>query len=210
MIQTQKPAKIHSFAIRLFHWLNAIAVVLMLGSGLQIYNASPLFGFSFPQEITLGKWLGGALQLHFTAMWLLMINFAVYLILGSLSGRLKRMFFPLKLADILAVTRQTLGLKLEHEPGRYNALQRLLFVAVLMAMLLTILSGFAVWKPVQLRGLASLMGGYEAARYVHFTGMALVAAFTVIHLAMAVVFPSSLRAMITGSAHDANKGAHNV
>ncbi len=90
-----QPATIHPLWLRITHWINAVAVVIMIGSGWEIYNASPLFPFEFPKSITLGGWLAGALLWHFAAMWLFAVNGLVYVVLGILTGRFRRKLLPL-------------------------------------------------------------------------------------------------------------------
>ena len=191
---------IHPLYVRLFHWLNAIAIVIMLMSGWRIYNASPLFSFRFPNAVTLGGWLGGALQWHFAAMWLLVINLMVYFIIGAAAGHFRKSFFPVSPASVLRDLGKALKGRLPHEVGRYNAVQKFSYIGVILAIVLTIASGLCVWKPVQLQGLTALMGGYEGARLVHFAGMMAIAAFIVVHLSLVILVPSTLWPMITGSA----------
>src|SRR6516225_3783564 len=88
--------------VRVTHWLNALGVILMVMSGWRIYNASPLFDFRFPRSITMGGWLGGALQWHFAVMWLLFVNGCVYLALNILTGRVQRRFWPLSVREFLS------------------------------------------------------------------------------------------------------------
>jgi thiosulfate reductase cytochrome b subunit len=190
---------IHPLWLRITHWINAIAMVVMIGSGWEIYNASPLFGFDFPKTITIGGWLAGALLWHFAAMWLLAVNGLVYLVLGLASGRFRRKLLPIRPADVLADTRAALGGKLVHDDlSVYNAVQKLLYLGVILAGIVVVLSGLAIWKPVQLQELTALLGGYDFARYVHFFAMAAIVGFLVIHVVMAFVVPKSLRAMVTG------------
>ena len=193
------PATIHPLWLRITHWINAVAVVVMIGSGWEIYNASPLFPFEFPKSITLGGWLAGALLWHFAAMWLFAVNGLVYVVLGILTGRFRRKLLPLHASEVVADTRLALRGKLPHDDlAVYNALQKLLYLGVIVAGVVVVLSGLAMWKPVQLWWLAALFGGYEPARYVHFFAMAAIVGFTVIHIVMAFVVPKALRAMITG------------
>jgi thiosulfate reductase cytochrome b subunit len=193
------PAVVHPLWLRITHWINAVAVIIMIGSGWEIYNASPLFAFAFPQSITIGGWLAGALLWHFAAMWLLAVNGLVYLALGILTGRFRRKLLPLHAVEIVADTRRALRWKLPHDdPSAYNALQKLFYLGIIVAGIVVVLSGLAMWKPVQLWWLAAAFGGYEPARYVHFFAMAAVVGFTVIHIVMAFAVPKALRAMITG------------
>ena len=176
-------------------------MIIMIMSGWRIYDASPVFsGIYFPPVLTLGGWLGGALQWHFAAMWLLMANFLVYIIFGFWSGHFARAMFPLTPAAVWRDFNLALRFKLPHETGIYNAVQRASYVGVLAAIVLTILAGFAVWKPVQFSSLAALMGGYDGARIVHFLGMSAIVAFLVMHLVLVALVPSTLIPMFTGTA----------
>jgi thiosulfate reductase cytochrome b subunit len=185
--------------VRTMHWINAVAVVLMIMSGWQIYNASPLFGFSFPASITLGGWLGGALLWHFAAMWLLMVNGLAYLTLGFATGRFRKKLLPITPSGVIADTRAALTGKLSHDDlTHYNYVQKLLYAGIIVVGIVIVLSGLAIWKPVQLQYLTALFGGYDVARYVHFICMAAIVAFLVVHVALALLVPKSLRAMIIG------------
>lgn len=194
------PAKVIQPAwVRIVHWINAVAMILMIMSGWQIYNASPLFGFTFPKTITLGGWLAGALLWHFAAMWLLMVNGLVYLILGLATGRFRKKLLPITSEGVIADTKAALTGKLSHaDLTKYNYVQKLLYAGIIVVGILIVLSGLALWKPVQLQYLTALFGGYEAARYVHFFCMAAIVAFLVVHVALALLVPKSLRAMIIG------------
>jgi thiosulfate reductase cytochrome b subunit len=192
-------AIVHPRWLRITHWINAVAVVVMIGSGWEIYNASPLFAFHYPKAITLGGWLAGALLWHFAAMWLFVVNGLVYVVLGVVTGRFARKLLPIRPGDILSDAGAALTGKLSHaDLSVYNAVQKLLYLGVILAGLVIVLSGMAIWKPVQLQELAALFGGYDAARYVHFFAMATIAGFLVIHIIMALLVPRALRAMITG------------
>jgi thiosulfate reductase cytochrome b subunit len=186
--------------VRTMHWINAVAIILMIMSGWQIYNASPLFSsLRFSHAITLGGWLGGALLWHFAAMWLLTINGLAYLIMGFATGRFKRKLLPITPGGVISDTRAALTGKLSHDDlTKYNQVQKLLYAGIIVVGVLIVLSGLSIWKPVQLQWLTALFGGYDAARYVHFICMSLIVAFLVIHVALAVLVPKSLRAMIIG------------
>jgi thiosulfate reductase cytochrome b subunit len=185
--------------VRTLHWINAFAMILMIMSGWQIYNASPLFDFRFSSSITLGGWLGGALLWHFAAMWILMVNGLIYLALGFATGRFRKKLLPITPAGVIADTRAALTGKLSHEDlTKYNYVQKLLYAGVIVVGVLIVLSGLSIWKPVQLQWLTALFGGYDAARYVHFICMALIVAFIAVHVALALLVPKSLRAMIIG------------
>jgi thiosulfate reductase cytochrome b subunit len=152
----------HSVVVRLTHWINAIAIGLMLGSGWRIYNASPLFDFTFPGWMTLGGWLGEALAIHFAVMWLLAGNFVLYVAYGLAAAHLRRRLLPIRFIDVRRDFMQALRFRLAHRPGVYNAVQRLLYALVGLAIGGAIISGLAVWKPVQLQPLAILLGGMKA------------------------------------------------
>lgn len=193
------PARIIQPAwVRVMHWTNAVAMILMIMSGWQIYNASPLFAFTFPRN-SLGGWLAGGLLWHFAAMWLLVVNGLVYVAIGLVTGRFRRKLLPIRPREVVGDAKAALTGKLRHDDlSRYNAVQKLVYVGILLTGVVIVLSGLAIWKPVQFRPLADLLGGYDAARYVHFFAMAAILAFLVLHIVMAILVPKSLRAMITG------------
>jgi thiosulfate reductase cytochrome b subunit len=186
--------------VRITHWINALAVVLMVMSGWQVYDASPIFPvLRFPSAITLGGWLGGALQWHFAVMWLLVANFLVYIGLNFATGRLRRKLLPISFkslaADLIAALRGTLA----HEDlTRYNAVQKFAYLVVIVDIALVILSGLAIWKSVQFPLLRTLMGGYDNARVVHFVAMSVLVGFFVVHVVMVALVPRSLLLMIRG------------
>jgi thiosulfate reductase cytochrome b subunit len=185
--------------VRTAHWINAFAMILMIMSGWQIYNASPLFNFTFSSNITLGGWLGGALLWHFAAMWLLMVNGIVYLALGFATGRFRKKLLPITPAGVISDAKAALTGKLSHDDlTRYNYVQKLLYAGIIAVGVVIVLSGLSIWKPVQLQYLTALFGGYDVARYVHFICMSAIVAFLIVHVALALLVPKSLRAMIIG------------
>jgi thiosulfate reductase cytochrome b subunit len=191
---------IHPLWVRVTHWINALAILIMIGSGWQIYDASPLFEFlEFPSQIALGNWLAGALLWHFAAMWLFVINGIVYVTLGISTGRFRRKLFPIRPREVAGDFLAALRGNLSHDDlARYNAVQKLLYVGVILAGVVIVLSGLSIWKPVQLKWLSALFGGYSIARYVHFFAMASIVGFLTVHVALALLVPKSLRAMIVG------------
>jgi thiosulfate reductase cytochrome b subunit len=196
---TEAIRPIHPAWLRATHWLNALAVLVMVTSGWRIYNASPLFDFEFPKAITLGGWLGGAIMWHFAAMWLLAANGLVYLLFNAGTGRLVRKFFPLSPRAIVADLGAALRGRLAHaDPREYNAVQRAAYLFVIADAALLVLSGLVLWKSVQFPLLRELLGGYETARRVHFFAMAALVAFVLVHLAMVALVPRTLLAMIRG------------
>ena len=190
----------HPLVVRITHWLNALAVLVMVLSGWRIYNAAPLFeSFRFPPELTLGGWLAGALQWHFAAMWLLAVNGLVYLAYGVASGHFRRKLLPISPRAVFEDISKALRGRLSHEDlSVYNAAQRAAYLALIVALVLLVLSGLAIWKPVQMQELAALMGGYEGARLVHFICMVAVVLIVVVHVVMVALVPRTLPAMITG------------
>ena len=198
-INTHTVAPVHPLWLRATHWLNAIAVVLMVTSGWRIYNASPVYEMRFPGDMTLGGWLGGALQWHFAGMWLLMLNGLFYLALNLFSGRFGRKFFPLRPAAVWSDLRAALRGRLSHaDPRHYNGLQRVAYLGVILYLVLLVLSGLVLWKSVQFPLLRELLGGYEVARRIHFVAMATLVAFVAGHLLMVALVPRTLIAMLRG------------
>jgi thiosulfate reductase cytochrome b subunit len=190
---------IHPAWVRITHWINALAILVMIGSGWQIYDASPLFGFHFPKSLALGQWLGGALLWHFAAMWVLVINGITYVTLGIVTGRFRSKLMPITLSQVFADVKMALTFMLAHDDlSHYNAVQKLLYSGVILCGVLIVLSGLSIWKPVQFQELTALFGGYDFARYVHFFAMAAIVGFLVVHVALALLVPKSLRAMIMG------------
>ena len=192
--------RVHPLVVRITHWINALAVLMMVTSGWQIYNASPLFAsFTFPDALTLGGWLAGGLQWHFAAMWLLAINGFVYVVYGIVAGHFRRKLLPISPRAVLHDVGQALRGKLAHEDLTvYNAAQRAAYLVLILSFIVLIASGLAIWKPVQLQELAALMGGYEGARLLHFFAMALVVLIVIVHVVMVALVPRTFPSMITG------------
>jgi thiosulfate reductase cytochrome b subunit len=190
---------VHPLLVRITHWVNALAILVMVGSGWKIYNASPLFDFSFPGGFTLGGWLAGALQWHFAAMWVLAINGMIYLAYGIFSGHLRRRMFPISPREMLHDLLNALRGRLAHDDlSVYNAAQKAAYVGAILLAIGLILSGLAIWKPVQFYALASLMGDYEGARLLHFFCMSGIVLFVLVHVLMVILVPKTFLTMITG------------
>lgn len=201
---------VHPLTVRITHWLNALAMVIMIMSGWRIYNSDPIFPFSFPVDLTLGgsyegsvdihneDGLAGALQWHFAGMWLLTINGIVYLAYGILSGHFRRALFPVGPTAVLRDAIAALHFRLPHRLGAYNAVQKTLYLGVLAAGVIMVLSGLAIWKPGQFQELTWLLGGFDVARVIHFLGMAAIVMFLIVHIALVVIVPKTLPPMITG------------
>ena len=200
---TPMPAQrkpLHPLPIRIMHWINALAMIIMIGSGWKIYNDEVLFGWlHFPEWITIGGGPEGALQWHFFAMWILMINGLWYLGYGIITGRFRRKLFPIRPREVLSNVRDALRFRLSHDDiTSYNAVQKLLYAGIILVIVVQVLSGLAVWKPVQFSELAYLFYSFQGSRLVHFLGMAAIVAFLVIHVALALIVPKTIGAMITG------------
>ena len=199
---TRRP--IHPLWMRINHWLNALAVLVLVTSGWRIYNASQFFPFRFPDDVTLGGWLAGALQWHFAAMWLLAANGLVYLALNIASGRFAMKFFPLSPHGIRHDALAALRGQLSHaDPRRYNQVQRLAYLFAMLDIVLLVLSGLVLWKSVQFGLLRDMLGGYEFARRIHFVAMALLVGFVAVHLMMVALVPKTLLTMLRGRAGSA-------
>lgn len=204
----------HPRIVRVTHWINVVAMFIMIGSGWRIYNDSPLIaGFYFPDWISIGgdpsvsdkNWqnhASGALQWHFSAMWLLMINGIVYLTYGFRFGRFRRMLLPITIEGVRKAIVDALSFKLDHELGVYNHVQRLLYLGVLCLCLLVVLSGLAIWKPVQFQWLASLFITFQGARWVHFLCMTGIVLFLIVHVSLALLVPKTIVSMIKGGSDD--------
>lgn len=194
----RRPA-IHPLLVRLLHWLNALAVILMILSGFAIHNAYPTLPFAFPDWLTLGGSLAGGLQWHFAAMWLFAGNLLIYLGYGLASGRFRRKLWPLRPGEIWRDARAALAGRLQHaDLCVYNGVQKLLYAGVIAALLLLLLTGLAIWKPVQFGPLTQAFGDFDQARLIHFWAVAGIVLFLFVHVAMALLVPRSLIAMLRG------------
>jgi thiosulfate reductase cytochrome b subunit len=192
--------RLHPLPVRVMHWINAIAMIIMIGSGWKIYNDEVLFGWlHFPEWITIGGEAQGALQWHFFAMWLLALNGLCYVAYGIASGRFRRKLFPIWPREVVSNIRDALRFRLSHDDiTRYNAVQKLLYVGIILVIILQVVSGLAVWKPMQFSELASLFHSFQGSRLVHFLGMAAIVLFLLIHVCLALLVPKTIGAMITG------------
>jgi thiosulfate reductase cytochrome b subunit len=191
--------KIHPLLVRITHWINAFAVLIMVASGWRIYNASPIFNFRFPEAWTLGGWLAGALQWHFAAMWLLALNGLLYLAYGVFSGHFRRKLLPLNPVAVFRDVWRALRGKLTHDDLTvYNAAQRAAYLGAIVIIIVLVVSGLVIWKPVQFYTIGALMGDYEGARVVHFFAMAALLLFVLVHVVMVLAVPRTLPSMFTG------------
>src|SRR3954451_7903419 len=124
---------IHPIYVRITHWINALAILIMIGSGWQIYNASPLFPFSFPPSITLGGWLAGGILWHLAGLWLLVMNGIVYFAFGLATGCFRRKLLPIRPREVIRDLAAATAGRLSHDDlTRYNAVQKLLYAGILL------------------------------------------------------------------------------
>jgi len=182
------------------HWINALTMIVLIMSGWAIYNDEVIFGWlHFPSWMTMGGGPEGALQWHFLAMWILVANGIAYLAYGFSTGRFRRKLLPIRIAEIIAEMRRALALELAHDDlTHYNAVQRVLYVGIIVVVILQVVSGLVIWKPVQFSELAILFYDFQGARLVHFLGMVAIVGFLLLHVALALIVPKTLVAMITG------------
>jgi thiosulfate reductase cytochrome b subunit len=204
--------QLHPLSRRIFHWIMALSMLIMIGSGWRIYNASPIFGFTFPEWITLGgdpelslvrhgdPGVASAIAWHFAAMWLLAASYLLFVLWGFVTGHFRRDYLPVGprsfMTDLVAAAR----FRLVHRLGEYNAVQKAAYLGVLAGIAVMILSGLAIWKPVQTWPLEVLFGGFQGARIVHFLVMTGIVLFLIVHIALTLLVPRTLLAMVVGRA----------
>ena len=194
--------RIHPLVIRLTHWVNVIALYIMVTSGLKIYNASPIFGFLFPDWLTTGGWLAGARQWHFFAMWLFVVNGIVWVSYNCISkhGRYTTLFRPKDAHGVLPMIKYYLRIYKQHpRTGKYNALQKLAYSSMILVALVAVLTGLSIYWPVQMQVITAIFGNYDTARIYHFLAMSAIVLFFFGHLFMvAIAGWRNFLSMITG------------
>jgi thiosulfate reductase cytochrome b subunit len=192
--------RLHPLAVRIMHWTNAMAMFIMIGSGWKVYQDEVLFGWlHFPDWMTIGGEAQGALQWHFFGMWILTLNGLAYIIYGLATGRFRRMLLPISPRALLSDIGDALRFHLHHDDlTRYNTVQRLLYVGIILVGIVQVLSGLVIWKPVQFSELAVLFGSFQTARLIHFLCMAAIVLFLLVHVALALLVPRTLVGMLTG------------
>ena len=189
------------------HWIAALAVICMMLSGWAIYNASPDLPFTFPRWMTLGGWLAGGIAWHISVMWLLFADGVAYLLYGVISGHFHRDLSPPSPLAVIRTLIAALTGRLGHSLGHYNAVQRVLYAGVIALICLQVVTGFAIWKPVQLSWITELFGGFPIARAVHLGAMIGIVLFLVVHLTLVAIFPRTLIAMFAGVAAEPEERA---
>jgi thiosulfate reductase cytochrome b subunit len=206
---TRQVQRLHPLALRIMHWINAVAVFIMIGSGWKIYNDDVLLGWlHFSDWVVIGKWAQYGLQWHFFGMWIFVINGICYLTYGIVTGRFRQKLFPIRLRDIIATVGDALRFHLSHDDLTvYNAVQKMLYLGVILAGILIVITGLCLWKPVQFSELAGLFGNFQVIRVIHFLCMSAIVGFIAVHVALALLVPQSLLAMLTGGPVLAEKPA---
>jgi thiosulfate reductase cytochrome b subunit len=196
----QKQRRLHPLPLRVMHWINALAIFIMIGSGWKIYNDDVIFGLlHFPDWLVIGKWAQHGLQWHFFGMWIFVLNGAAYLAYGIATGRFRRKLFPISIREILTTVGDAMRFRLRHDDlTHYNAVQKILYLGVMAVGLLIVISGLALWKPVQFSALSDLFGTFQNIRLVHFLCMSAIVGFVLVHVTLALLVPQSLLAMLTG------------
>ena len=192
--------RLHPLPLRIMHWINAVAIFIMIGSGWKIYNDDAIFGFlRFPDGVVIGKWAQYGLQWHFFGMWIFVLNGIAYLGYGIVTGRFRQKLFPISVRELFATVGDALRFRLSHDDlTHYNAVQKILYLGVMLVGILIVTTGLCLWKPVQFSELADLFGNFQIIRLIHFLCMSAIVAFIVVHLTLAVLVPKSLLAMLTG------------
>ena len=209
-----KGRRAQPWLIRLTHWLNVPLLLLIAGSGLQIFAAYPALGprgalygwypwdgIPPPTWARFGGWLAGARHWHFALGWFLVLNGIAYLSYMAARGEWRRRGFRPHRDTRNAILMLLYYLRLRRIAPPidfYNGLQRLAYSSIMVIALAEVLSGLAIYKPVQLWWLGSLFGGYDGARAVHLIGLGLLALFTVMHLVMVALHPRAILTMLTG------------
>ncbi len=182
------------------HWVNAAVMMVMITSGWGIYDDDVIIhGLIFGSFFRLGDWAAWSLNWHFAGMWFFAINGLIYLIYGLTTGRFVERLLPITPRDLVHTVVETLHFKFAHEDLTvYNAVQKLLYIVVILAGINQVVTGIAIWKPVQFSGLVSLFGGFQSARVFHFTGMVVIVGFLVVHVLLALIVPKTIWAMLAG------------
>jgi thiosulfate reductase cytochrome b subunit len=195
-----KERRLHPLPIRVMHWINAVAIFIMIGSGWKIYDDDVIFGWlHFPDFLTIGKWAQHGLQWHFFGMWIFSLNGLAYLAYGLATGRFRQKLLPISARELLGTVGEALRFQLRHDDlTHYNAVQKILYLGIILIGILIVISGLALWKPVQFSELAALFGSFQTIRLVHFLCMTAIVGFLVVHVTLALLVPQSLAAMITG------------
>lgn len=201
--------RLHPVAIRIMHWTNAVAMLVMITSGWGIYDDDVIIkGFAFPSWLRLGDWAAWSLNWHFAGMWLLALNGIAYLAYGIATGRLRERLTPIRARDVVETVRDTLHFRIAHDDlTTYNAVQKLLYIVAILAGVAQVVTGLILYKPVQFSAATALLGGFQSVRIIHFAGMAVIVLFLVVHVALSLLVPRTLWAMLAGGPDVGNRKA---
>ena len=192
--------RLHPLSVRVMHWINAAVMMVMITSGWGIYDDDVIIhGLRFGGFFRLGDWAAWSLNWHLAGMWFFAINGLIYLIYGLATGRFLERLFPIRPKDLVQTVVETLHFKIAHQDLTvYNAVQKVLYIVVILACISQALTGLSIWKPVQFSGLVALFGGFQTARVIHFAGMVVIVGFIVVHVLLALLVPKTLWAMLAG------------
>jgi len=192
--------RLHPLPLRIMHWINAVAIFIMIGSGWKIYNDDVILGWlHFPDAIVIGKWAQYGLQWHFFGMWIFVLNGIAYLTYGVATGRFRQKLFPITISELLATVNDALHFRLGHDDLTvYNAVQKILYLGVILVGILIVITGLCLWKPVQFSELAALFYNFQTIRVIHFLCMTAIVGFIIVHVSLALLVPQTLVAMVTG------------
>ena len=195
-----KPSRLHPLPVRIMHWTNALAMIIMVMSGWGIYDDYVIIhGLHFSSTFRLGSWAAPSLLWHFAGMWLLALNGLGYLVYGMVTGRLRQRMLPIHLVELVQTVRDTLHFRIDHQDLTvYNAVQKLLYIVVILAGVWQVVTGLLIWKPIQFSSAVALLGGFQAVRIEHFIGMSIIVGFLIVHVVLSVLVPQTLWAMLTG------------
>src|SRR5580692_11216904 len=197
---TNHERRLHPLPVRIMHWINAIAIFIMIGSGWKIYNDDVILGWlHFPDAVVIGIWAQYGLQWHFFGMWIFVLNGIAYLTYGIVTGRFRKKLLPITFGELLATIKDALHFRLAHDDLTvYNAVQKILYLGVILVGILIVITGLCLWKPVQFSELARLFYNFQTIRFIHFLCMSAIVGFVLVHVSLALLVPQSLLAMLTG------------
>ena len=192
--------RLHPVPVRIMHWINAAVMMVMITSGWGIYDDDVIIhGLHFSGFWRLGDWAAWSLNWHLAGMWFFGINGLVYLIYGLVTGRFRERLLPIRRRDLIHTVIDTLHFKFAHDDLTvYNAVQKVLYIVVILAGIDQVLTGLAIWKPVQFSGLVTLFGGFQTARVFHFAGMVVIVGFLILHVVVVFLVPKTIWAMLGG------------
>jgi thiosulfate reductase cytochrome b subunit len=195
-----KEPQLHPWPVRLMHWTNALAMIIMIMSGWGIYDDYVIIpGLHFSEDFRLGPWAAPSLLWHFAGMWLLAVNGLLYVIYGLVTGRLRQRMLPIRFGELVQTVRDTLHLKIDHQDLTvYNPVQKFLYLVVIFAGIAQVVTGALIWKPIQFSAAVARLGGFQAVRLEHFIGMSIIVGFLIVHVALSLLVPQTLWAMLTG------------